>query len=114
MNNKLVVEAREFIKEIVGLAYDISSNEDNAIEVHIDYMGHVNGINISVYAEGVLNKKDSYINETFYFEDYWLGNTKGQLPKVIEKLTKIKETGAINLEEFTPRRTNIYNFTGGI
>ena len=114
MNSKSVVEARELMKEIVGLAYDISSCEDNSIEVHIDYMGHVNGFNISIYKEGILNKKDSYIQETFYFEDYWLGSNKEQLPIVIEKLIKIKETGTVNFEEFTPKRTNIYNITGGL
>jgi len=115
MNSKFKVEVKALINQIMGLALDINSNEDNLIEVHVNYSGHVNGISISIYENGFLNQNESsiYIEEMFYFDDYWIEITLSKLSIVLYSLEDIKETGALNIQHFTGKRVRRYSFTNG-
>lgn len=110
MNTELRKNVQEMIFEVMNLAVEISSDENNGIDVHCMYSGHVNSFEVRVYENGILNQEMSNISETLYLDDYWYDTTFIKLPGIIIILEEIKNTGKIDYSKLVASRNQIFSF----
>lgn len=89
------------INKIMELAFDITNDKSNSIEVYVGYIPGSNEFDFKIYSEEVISPDIIIIKEYLYFNKILLEDTLRKLPIIINKLEEIQKNGIIKVEELT-------------